>query len=155
MQHGNRRRRLPLCGVREEWAARATRAITGMPLYAGFALDPSAGFPGGLVFAKVRAGRHEFAGRVLDADGQLLNGLGSRRALVKEPLTEEALRDWRAYIESLAIQFIQGRAEVNPRDYPKTCERCGLQTLCRVYESRAQLDADGEEEQDEAEAGDA
>jgi ATP-dependent helicase/nuclease subunit B len=126
-----------------------------LPLYAGFALDPSAGFPGGLIFAKVRAGRHEFAGRVLDADGQLLNGLGSRKALVKEPLTEEALRDWRAYIESLAIQFIQGRAEVNPRDYPKTCERCGLQTLCRVYESRAQLDADGEEVQDEAEAGDA
>jgi ATP-dependent helicase/nuclease subunit B len=74
---------------------------------------------------------------------------------VKEPLTEEALRDWRAYIENLANQFIQGRAEVNPRDYPKTCEQCGLQTLCRVYESRAQLDVDGEEEEDEAEAGDA
>jgi hypothetical protein len=24
---------------------------------------------------------------------------------------------------------------VNPREYPKTCERCGLQTICRVEES--------------------
>jgi ATP-dependent helicase/nuclease subunit B len=126
-----------------------------LPLYAGFALDSAAKLPGGLVFARVRAGRHEFAGRVVDASGQLLAGLGSRRALVKEPLTAEALREWRAYIENLAVAFIEGRAQVNPRDYPKTCERCGLQTLCRVYESRAQFDADGEEDDDEAEAGDA
>ena len=126
-----------------------------LPVYAGFALESANQLPGGLVFAKVRAGQHEFAGRVLDANGQLLAGLGSRKALVKDPLTEEALRGWRAYILGLASAFIQGRAEVNPRDYPKTCERCGLQTLCRVYESRAPLDADGEEEEDETEAGDA
>ena len=124
-----------------------------LALYAGFALDPAAGLPGGLVFAKVRAGQHEFSGRVFDVNGQLLPGLGSRKALGKERLTEEALRDWRAYIENLAIQFIQGRAEVDPRDYPKTCERCGLQTLCRVYESRVQLDL--EDEEAEAEADDA
>jgi ATP-dependent helicase/nuclease subunit B len=126
-----------------------------LPLYAGFALDPATGLPGGLVFARVRAGQHEFAGRVRDANRQLFSGLGGRKALVKQPLTAEALLDWRAYIEELALAFIDGRAEVNPRDYPETCERCGLQTLCRVYESHAELEADGEEEEDEAEAGDA
>jgi ATP-dependent helicase/nuclease subunit B len=126
-----------------------------LPLYAGFALDSGARLPGGLVFAKVRTGRHEFAGRVLDASGQLHAGLGSRKAIVKDRLTEDALREWRGYIGDLALAFIDGRAEVNPRDYPKTCERCGLQTLCRVYESRAQVDSDGDEEEDDAEAGDA
>jgi ATP-dependent helicase/nuclease subunit B len=126
-----------------------------LPLYAGFALDPATGLPGGLVFARVRAGQHEFSGRVRDANHQLLSALGGRKALVKQPLTGEALYDWRAYIEELALAFIDGRAEVNPRDYPETCERCGLQTLCRVYESHAQLDADGEDDDDEAEAGDA
>jgi len=29
---------------------------------------------------------------------------------------------------------VRGRAEVDPRDYPKTCERCGLQAVCRIQE---------------------
>jgi hypothetical protein len=31
---------------------------------------------------------------------------------------------------------------VDPREYPETCERCGLHTLCRVQEHRAQLEAE-------------
>jgi hypothetical protein len=34
----------------------------------------------------------------------------------------------------MARDFLAGRAEVNPREYPETCEKCGLQTLCRVLE---------------------
>jgi ATP-dependent helicase/DNAse subunit B len=34
----------------------------------------------------------------------------------------------------LAEDFIRGRAEINPRDYPETCERCGLQPICRIQE---------------------
>jgi ATP-dependent helicase/DNAse subunit B len=56
------------------------------------------------------------------------------------------LEDWDKYIEQLAKDFLAGHAEVNPRDYPKTCERCGLQTLCRVDENRVALEGDGNEE---------
>ena len=47
-------------------------------------------------------------------------------ALVKNPLTRMQLSEWKAAIEQLARDFIAGRADVDPRDYPKTCERCGL-----------------------------
>ena len=121
-----------------------------LPLYAGFALDREAEPLGGLVFAKVRAGQHGFAGRVLDAKGQLLHDLGNQSALVKKPFTVEELIDWRSYIEQMAMDFIDGRAEVNPREYPKTCKRCGLETLCRVRENRA-LEDDGDEAGEETE----
>jgi ATP-dependent helicase/nuclease subunit B len=118
-----------------------------LPLYAGFALDRETQELGGLVFAKVRAGQHGFAGRVLDARSQLLRDLGSQSALVKRPFTAEELIDWRDYIEKMAMDFIEGHAEVNPREYPRTCEHCGLEALCRIRENRtlADDDEDGEE----------
>ena len=118
-----------------------------LPLYAGFALD---GDLGGLVFAKVRAGDQSFAGRVGDAKSTLLANLSSSNALIKNILTAELLIDWRAHIEQLARDFLAGRAEVDPREYPKTCERCGLQTLCRIEESQSLTEADEEAESAEA-----
>jgi hypothetical protein len=45
---------------------------------------------------------------------------------------------------------VAGRAEVDPRAYPKICERCGLQTLCRIQENQAiESDKDSEEADDE------
>jgi len=37
---------------------------------------------------------------------------------------------------------------VNPRDYPITCEHCGLQTLCRVEENMQLGDLDDAAEAD-------
>jgi ATP-dependent helicase/nuclease subunit B len=119
-----------------------------LPLYAGFALDREKEPLGGLAFAKIRAGEQQcFAGRMFDAKGQLLPELSTRNELVKRPLGIEDLIDWRDYIEKMARDFLEGRADVNPREYPRTCERCGLQTLCRVHENRAQQ----ENETDDAE----
>jgi RecB family exonuclease len=111
-----------------------------LPLYAGFALDRESQPLGGLVFAKVRAGQHGFAGRVADAQGALMHDLGNQSTLVKKPFTVEELIDWRDYIEKMAADFIAGHAEVDPRDYPKTCENCGLEALCRVRENRGLAD---------------
>jgi probable DNA repair protein len=116
-----------------------------LPLYAGFALDREP--LGGLVFAKVRPGETSFAGRAFNATATLLPGLGKTTALARNPLTAEQLIDWRAAIEELARNFLVGRAEVDPRESPKTCERCGLQTLCRVQESRVALEDEGEDEE--------
>ena len=121
-----------------------------LPLYAGFAIDPDEALCG-LVFAKVRSGKSAFAGHVGDAKANLIPGLASTSALVKNKFDAVMLIDWREHIEKLANDFLTGRAEVDPRDYPKTCERCGLQTLCRIQESRALLEAE-EDSGDEGEA---
>jgi probable DNA repair protein len=122
-----------------------------LPLYAGFALDRDSEALGGLVFAKVRAGEMKFAGHVGDAAATLFAGKKGNNPLVRNPFTLEQLLDWRKCIEQLARDFLAGRAEVDPRDAPKTCERCGLQCLCRIQERAAQLedDSEGEEASDE------
>jgi ATP-dependent helicase/DNAse subunit B len=125
-----------------------------LPLYAGFALDSNEVL-GGLVFAKVRPSAMSFAGRVGDAAATLFPGLKGNNALIKTPLTIEQLLDWRDCIEQLARDFLAGRAEVDPGRYPKTCERCELQSLCRIREFPPRLET--EEEPDSlcgAEAGD-
>ena len=123
-----------------------------LPLYAGFALDRENERLGGLVFAKVRPGDKSFAGHVGDPSATLIAGLKSTTALAKNLLTVEQLEDWRDYIERMARDFLAGRADVDPRDYPETCERCGLQTLCRIQENRAAFEA--EDEPDDAEVAD-
>jgi ATP-dependent helicase/DNAse subunit B len=129
-----------------------------LPLYAGFALNEDE-LLGGLVFAKVRTGDQSFTGHVGDAKATLFPGLTSISSLVKNSLTAEQLLDWKATIEQLAQDFLTGRAEVDPRDYPKTCDHCGLETLCRIPEIRAQenrplLDPNEDSGEDEAEAAD-
>jgi len=113
-----------------------------LPLYAGFAMGSEKSKLGGLVFAKVRSGEVGFAGRVRNAAGTLFAGLGRTNALVKNPYTAEQLRDWRNCIEKLARDFVAGVAGVDPREYPETCERCGLQALCRIQEQRTLLEED-------------
>ena len=113
-----------------------------LTLYAGFALDRMTEQLGGLVFAKVRTGDSAgFAGRVRTAVSTLKSNLHRSTGLVQNPLTSDDLAAWRAYIDQMARDFLAGSANVNPRDYPKTCERCGLQAICRIQENQPQTDA--------------
>jgi ATP-dependent helicase/DNAse subunit B len=132
-----------------------------LPLYKVFGLDPiqpslfdSYGGPasGGLVFAKVRAGDTSFAGRAVDARRTIDPDLSGNSALVRRKLTGLDETEWKKYIERMAEEFIRGRAEVNPRDYPTTCERCGLQSVCRIQEpeNRARVEAQENMEDDDA-----
>ncbi len=111
-----------------------------LPLYAGFALKED---PGGLVFASVRSRETNFNGRLRDARATLFSNLKGNSSLVKTRLTNQQMHEWKQYIEQLAHNFLAGRADVDPREYPRTCERCGLQTICRVQEqeNRARLEA--------------
>lgn len=122
-----------------------------LPLYAGFAL-PAEQELGGLVFAKVRPGDMGFAGKVADVLTTIDNTINANSLMVKNALTPMQLSEWKRAIEQLARDFITGRADVDPRDYPKTCERCGLFTLCRVREREDQREP--EEDEIAAEAGD-
>jgi ATP-dependent helicase/nuclease subunit B len=126
-----------------------------LPLYKVFGLEPlqpslfdSYGGParGGLVFAKVRAGETCLAGRVANPKDTINSDLPGNSALVKRKLTGLEESQWKEYIRQMADDFIHGRAEVNPRDFPKTCERCGLQSICRIQEpeNRATVEEDSE-----------
>ncbi len=103
-----------------------------LPLYAGFALGDD--LLGGLVFAKIRPGKLCFMGKVGDATATLIPTLKSSSSLEQTPFSAEMLIGWKEAIEQLARDFLAGRANVDPRDPPATCERCGLYTLCRIQE---------------------
>jgi len=98
----------------------------------------------------VRAGEQEFAGKLFDSAATLFVGLKGTSSLMKNRLDQAQLEDWREAIEALATDFLSGRADVNPREAPKTCQRCGLQTLCRIQESPVdESDSEFEEAGDE------
>jgi probable DNA repair protein len=118
-----------------------------LPLYAGFAID---GEPGGIAFAKVRTGKLKLEGRFVNAAAVLFSGLKGSSSLLKKKLTVEMLDGWRAHIHQLANDFLSGRAVVDPREYPKTCERCDLHALCRIQEKDREL---GEDEENDDDAG--
>jgi ATP-dependent helicase/nuclease subunit B len=117
-----------------------------LPIYAGFGIDAGKEL-GGLAFAKVRAGDMCFAGKIGDAAATLDSTLKGNSSLVRHPLDLDHLIAWRETIEQLARDFLAGRADVNPQDPVKTCERCGLQTLCRINE-RPGVIGEGEEQAD-------
>lgn len=114
-----------------------------LPLYAGFALEPEQEL-GGLAFAKIRAGDQCFAGRIGNAASTLFANLKNTSGLVKNALTVEQLLAWRDAIEQLARDFLAGRADVDPREQPKTCDRCGLHALCRIQERELVAEDDTE-----------
>jgi ATP-dependent helicase/nuclease subunit B len=125
-----------------------------LPIYKVFGLEPiqpslfdsnEGPASGGLVFARIRPGDTCFAGRVVNAERTIDSSLTARSALVRRKLTGADESNWREYIERLAEDFIAGRAEVDPRDYPKTCERCGLQSLCRIQEPENRARVEGED----------
>ncbi len=117
----------------DRWATSRPEDVQ-LPLYAGFGIKEAPGSdPGGLVFARVKAGELEFAGRLRNPL-TVLPAVGKTSALIKNPLTDQQLGDWRFLIESLAVDFLNGRADVNPRDARDTCQNCKLSALCRVKE---------------------
>ncbi len=122
-------------GTPDQWASSRPEDVQ-LPLYAAFGVDqvPDSD-PGGLVFARVKAGEMEFAGRLRNPLA-VLPSAGKTSSLVKYPLTDEQLGNWKFQIETLAVDFLNGCADVNPRDAQDTCEHCKLSSLCRVFERR-------------------
>jgi ATP-dependent helicase/nuclease subunit B len=106
--------------------------------------DPAPTVSGGVVFAKVRTGEHAFVGRVAKPVETIFADLKGSSSLVKNKLTEAQEAEWRAEIQRLATDFVAGRADVNPRDYPRTCEHCGLEAICRIREQEDLLSPDDE-----------
>ena len=103
-----------------------------LPLYGGFGLESGSEL-GGLVFARIRAGDLSFAGQVGDP-ARTLGGVKNLGTLSRSRFEAEHLIEWRKEILRLAGDYMDGRSDVDPRDPKATCDRCGLQTLCRIQE---------------------
>jgi RecB family exonuclease len=105
-----------------------------LPLYAVAAPEALAA----VAFAKVRPGAMRFM------------GFARSRGLV--PNVREAkhwpalLAEWKRETDALGAAFAAGEAAVDPKRDLKTCLRCDLQTLCRVYEKFNVLEEADDEE---------
>ena len=113
-----------------------------LPLYAGFGQIEKLK---GVLLARVREEKTRFIGRVEDA--RLI--MPSDSKLTKPPYTADMLQDWQNVLMELGQQFLNGEAQVDPKQYPKTCQYCALPGLCRIAENDpATTSEDGEENDD-------
>ncbi|MGH8716016.1 MAG: PD-(D/E)XK nuclease family protein, partial [Burkholderiales bacterium] len=89
----------------------------------------------------------------LSRDEGLLPGVqtlaGNRIAAQNWASWQEMLEGWRAMLENLAREYLDGRADVSPKDYPTTCRDCDLGPLCRVKEIKDRGPVFAKEENDE------
>ncbi len=98
----------------------------------------------GVLFAQVRADEVKLFGRVENGDAVMPGDT----KLTKPPYSAEMLQQWRQVLLELGSQFLAGEAQVDPRQYPKTCEFCPLPGLCRIAESDHANTGDDADESD-------
>lgn len=84
-----------------------------------------------ICFAVVRPGDMGFQG-LADQDDKIPGVKASEFAGHGLVGWTERQTEWREILEALAEEFRHGRAVVDPHEGPKSCQFCGLQSLCRV-----------------------
>lgn len=94
-----------------------------------------------ITFARLKRGECRFAGIARDED--LLPGVkpygrdSYSRKMEGVEGWEELMERWKGTVTGLADSFMNGEAEVDPRDYgteDSACRYCGQAVLCRVFE---------------------
>lgn len=102
-----------------------------LPLYSLIFTEALAG----IAFAQIRTGELGFKGVAREKAG--IPGINSFEKLGQThdcASWSEVLTDWRQTIDRLAQDFLSGKVEVDPKQYPLTCTYCALKPLCRVGE---------------------
>jgi hypothetical protein len=98
-----------------------------LPLYAVAAPEDLAA----VVFARMRPGEMRFMGYSK-----------AERVLPRVEIYrdwQKLLDTWKRDADALGAAFAAGDAPVDPKEGLKTCRRCELHTLCRVYEKVSAL----------------
>jgi ATP-dependent helicase/nuclease subunit B len=104
-----------------------------LPLYAAFGHAENLV---GAVFAQVRRQKLAFKGRVHDPRTNLSEKLAPKDAQLIEAYNPELVEEWRGTLVDLSESFVHGEAQVDPHVYPKSCQYCPLDGVCRVVELR-------------------
>lgn len=102
-----------------------------LPLYATLLQQVSA-----VLFGQIRVDEVLYKGE--QADEELLQGADGgryRKVVVTQPW-EQQIEQWRGVVASLAREFRQGVATVDPLKGRGSCQYCGLEPLCRVEYER-------------------
>jgi RecB family exonuclease len=94
----------------------------------------------GVAFAQIRADETTLMARAENLAGTVSEQLG--KVPEKNRFDDEVRDQWRDALLSLAEQFLEGDARVNPRDEAKTCKYCPLAGVCRVHASGLWADED-------------
>lgn len=116
-----------------------------LPLYFVVASESEEAEIGALTIAHVNIEKIEFTGlAATESFGQSLKPVADDDKI--EFSWEELGAFWSERVTMLADEFIASKCNVNPVNDHKTCEYCGLQSLCRVQELR-ELTAPGNDDQ--------
>jgi probable DNA repair protein len=113
-----------------------------LPLYAGFGQIDNLK---GVLLGRVREDKVKFIGRVEDA--RIV--MPGDAKLIRPPYSAAMLRGWQNTLRDLGQQFLNGEAQVDPKQYPKTCEFCDLSGLCRIAENDPATTGDEADESDD------
>jgi probable DNA repair protein len=98
-----------------------------MPLYA----VTHDGDTKAVVYAGMKKGKLAYTGLAEKPD--LIDGVQSVSELPTEHVWQQCLAIWDASLAKLAGEYLQGQADVAPRD-KQACRTCDLHTLCRIHE---------------------
>lgn len=98
-----------------------------------YALAAELGIDDAVAFARVRSGDMAYEG--LSGEDIGIKGVTACDGKRNAPEDwQQVLDDWKANINMLASEFVQGRCEVSPRD-TNACQYCGLEAVCRINET--------------------
>jgi len=93
---------------------------------------------GAVMFAQLKRDKHFGFHGMAAADG-VANGVSAAADWPAQ------LSMWHATLDRLAEDFRRGDARVDPKEFPQSCQYCGLMSLCRVHEQGVMPnDGDGE-----------
>ena len=98
-----------------------------------------------VAFANIRAGESHYVGVTSD---QALIGVDAKAlkdvkqipvtkgasALKRYESWEAMIDEWKLTIHDLADEHVQGYAAVDPKEYPKTCRYCEVNSVCRLFD---------------------
>jgi len=95
-------------------------------LAAGLSIDDA------VAFARVRSGDMAYEGLCGDDIG--IKGIVACDGKRSAPDDWQGVLDaWKMHINALAIEFVEGRCDVSPRD-AHACDYCGFEAICRIEE---------------------
>ncbi len=95
-----------------------------LPLY-GVLAEPE--HLGGLAFAMLRAGK----GMTLEGVAEEADVLAKSKPFAASSMAEQ-VQAWKTVLETHAQNFADGRTDVQPKDFPSTCQFCAQRLLCRL-----------------------